>query len=136
MTPEEKQLLLKDLCARLPYEVIVDNPYPAGGAWDTVISIDICAKTVTLLYNGHVFNIDDIRPYLRHMSSMTEKEIDKYRSFIENCYNDYDGSSEECIPISHLLDFFNWAHSRHLDVNHLIEKGLALEAPEGMYKSS
>ena len=123
MTQEEKLLLLKDLCARLPYGVIVDNPNPAGGMWDEVINIDTSTKTVTLLYNGRVFGIDNIKPYLRPMSSMTEDEENEYMAI--NCY-------EGLFPCNE--DALDYALEHHLDFRNLIEKGLALEAPEGIYE--
>ena len=117
MTEQDKQLLLKDLCARLPYGVIVDNPNPAGGMWDEVINIDTSTKTVTLLYDGRVFSIDELKPYLRPMSSMTEEER-KELSYYENSVQ--------------ITDFY---YSHHIDCRFMIEKGLALEAKEGMYES-
>jgi hypothetical protein len=124
MTQEEKLLLLKDLCARLPYGVIVDNPNPAGGMWDEVINIDTSTKTVTLLYNGRVFGIDNIKPYLRPMLSMTEDEENEYRAI--NCYEGLFPRNEDAL---------DYALEHHLDFRNLIEKGLALEAPDNMYKT-
>ena len=75
MTQEEKELLLKDLCARLPYGVIIKHKDEHGRS--------IGARLVG--YNGDWFNyyIDDLcfhlkiyefKPYLRPMSSMTDEE--------------------------------------------------------------
>ena len=121
MEQENKEPLLKDLCARLPYGVIVDNPNPAGGAWDEVIDIDICAKTVTLLYDGRVFSINNVKPYLRPMSSMTEEEKDEYIN-LQPFTNGWFAVAD-------------WVNAHHFDYRGLIEKGLALEAPENMYKA-
>ena len=66
MTQQEKQLLLKDLCARLPYGVKVkyfDMEYPFGS--EPVI------LTPHLLCNRWE-NIHDVKPYLSSMSSMTQ----------------------------------------------------------------
>ena len=113
MTQEEKQLLLKDLCAMLPYGVIlnVDN-----GKY----------REDKKIWPG-LFNSDslwDAKPYLRPMSSMTEEEKEDYNSKFEGrefAWEIYYGSTD-------------WLNAHHLDFRGLIEKGLALEAPEGMYK--
>ena len=124
MTQEEKLQLLKDLCARLPYGVIVDNPNPAGDMWDEVINIDTSTKTVTLLYDGRVFSIEEVKPYLRSMSSMTEEEENEYRAI--NCYEGLFPRNEEAL---------DYVLEHHFDYRGLIEKGLALEAPTDMYKT-
>jgi hypothetical protein len=140
MTQEEKQLLLKDLGARLPYGVIVDNPNPDGGAWDEVINIDTSAKTVTLLYNGRVFSIDNIKPYLRPMSSMTEEEKDELYTAMD-WYGEIDETGnvytkgQEKVYRETFYEYTDWLNVHHFDYRGLIEKGLALEAPEGMYKT-
>ena len=68
MTQEEKQLLLKDLCARLPYDVCVHIRYKTGKpCYGKLTSIDI-----QWFINS---KIENIKPYLRPMSSMTEKEF-------------------------------------------------------------
>ena len=109
MTKEEKQLLLKDLCTRLPYGV----KYNYGGNEGCDYTMD----RISLIAVDDAFPIEDIRPYLRPMSFMTEEEQKFYYSAL---YTDIIR-----------MEFYN---SRYLDYNHLIEKGLALEAPEGMYK--
>lgn len=113
MTQKEKQLLLKDLCARLPYGVIlnVDNGKYSGNK-----------KIWPGLFNSD--NLWGAKPYLRPMSSMTEEEENEYRAI--NCY-------EGLFP--HNEDALDFALEHHLDFRNLIEKGLALEAPEGMYKT-
>lgn len=110
MTQEEKQMLLKDLCARLSCGVIVRRTY---------YTLDII--------------LDDnwtVKPYLRPMSSMTEEEDKEWQIYKNNIAESCDERLEE--RISELHDWFN---CHHFDFHHLIEKGLALEAPEGMYKT-
>lgn len=118
MENKDKQLLLKDLCARLPYDVQCEigglrhGPYTFTG------------DDVEDLIEGRTF-----KPYLRPMSSMTEEELiecDKTREwkYVDDDHYEYFDT----------LDTFDWLNSRHFDYRNLIEKGLALEAPEGMYK--
>lgn len=77
-----------------------------------------------------------IKPYLRPMSSMTEKEkteLDKaYDTLLENLKSGVSGFNADAEATAFDVDFYN---SHHFDFRGLIEKGLALEAPEGMYKT-
>ena len=124
MTQEEKKkLLLKDLSARLPYEVICkitanDNPYIG----DHKLSTYWLDKVTDICY--------EIKPYLRPLSSMTEEEEKEYTS-IDNrsysCPQDY-----AHIPATNRID---WLNAHHFDYRGLIEKNLALEAPDGIYKN-
>ena len=118
MTQEDKELLLKDLCARLPYEVIVKykSREKEGNVKITSGNIGYVAE----LGNGWW---KECKPYLRPMASMTEEEENEYRAI--NCY-------EGLFP--HNEDALDYVLSHHFDYRGLIEKGLALEAPEGMYK--
>ena len=147
MTQEEKQLLLVDLCARLPYGTEISLTDGTSGMI-TSISIVPHGTFVTVYFNRdnvEDVSLEDIKPYLRPMSSMTEeekKEFDKliggentnWKLFVENriahCKSFY---SVFCYfsTMGKIIDFFN---SHHLDYHGLIPMGLALEAKEGMYK--
>ena len=132
MTQEDKILLLKDLSARLPYGVKV-NVFRNGSKLK-VYSIFDC-ETVYLkvgddAIRGWNEKIEEVRPYLRPMSSMTE---DEQRTLDSMCYG-----VEMVSRLSGLKMFdkaFDWLNAHHFDYRGLIEKGLALEAPEGMYKT-
>lgn len=118
MTQEEKKLLYKDLSARQPY-----RPFICFAGKITVPFLDIIASTdgnELMSING--LNPKDIKPYLRPMSSMTKKEWIVY----QNMFDSFRGE-----PFYERIDYLN-AH--HFDYRGLIEKGLALEAPEGMYE--
>ena len=123
MTQEDKKLLYKDLCARLPYGVVLDNPNPVDDLWDEAISIDASTKTVTLLYNERVFYIDEVKPYLFPLSSMTEEQKKEYQYITERWM--YDSS----YSIGDSIDYLN---KNHFDYRGLIEKGLAIDAT-GVY---
>ena len=112
MTKEEKQLVLIDLCARLPYGVIFNYCSEVG-----------CDYKLTKISNNSLdeFPIEDCKPYLRPMSSMNEEEKGIFQDFIYPVRND---------PVS----MIDWLNEHHFDYRGFIEKGLALEAPEGMYK--
>ena len=121
MTKEEKQLLLKDLCARLPYEVKGLH----RGEIQRLLVMDSFGSYQVNGYDAW-FNLSSVnfKPYLRSMSSMTEEEENEYREI--NCY-------EGLFP--HNEDALDYVLSHHFDYRGLIEKGLALEAPGGTYKT-
>lgn len=138
MTREEKQLLLNDLCGRLPYGVLCDFVYHIGHP-QKLLSISLNEKyQIHLDSDEYVFGsgksygpsetiVDDIKPYLRPMSSMIGSERIIYEEL--SLYHEEFG---EYVPT---LETFDWLNAHHFDYRGLIEKGLALEAPEGMYKT-
>ena len=78
----------------------------------------------------NLYSIDDVKPYLRPMSSMTKGE--------EKVFNDFLNFQAEYVSDADLdnkTDMFNWLNEHHFDYRGLIEKGLALEAPKDMYKT-
>ena len=132
MTPEDKQLLFKDLCARLPYGVIVRVHDIEHGDFDSYVdNINIsnaCIEThpIDELTIPYVFyKLQDVKPYLRPMSSMTEEEEDEYRNIDNRSY--YCPIDCAHIPASKRIDWFN---ANHFDYRGLIEKGLAIEVTE------
>lgn len=114
MTQEDKKLLLKDLCARLPYRPICEY---------TDTEDDFCTATGPLGYSLCDFIAGKIliKPYLRSMSSMTKGEKDELFQLMGN------GTDIQRI------DFYLF---HHFDYRGLIERGLALEAPKNMYGSN
>jgi hypothetical protein len=126
MTQEEKKLLLKDLCARLPYKVEVY--YSETVPISTLKTIN-SEKGTCIVYDhsqwdrNSKFHIEEIKPYLRPMSSMTEKERQEYNKIMfqsERYENDYAADVD-------------WLNAHHFDYRGLIKKGLSIEAPKGMY---
>lgn len=112
MNKKDKDLLLKDLCARLPYNIVINctedddkrTNFKCFFTGDMVK--DIQNEVATW----------NIKPYLRPMSSMTEEE----RKYLQK------------LPFPY--DFVDWLNAHHFDYRNLIEKGLALEATTEMYK--
>ena len=148
MTQEEKQLLLKDLSGRLPYGVIVDYKenefeiphwkittiYP--NTFDGWIGYDrrVGAGSET---GSRPFKIGEVKPYLRPMSSMTEKEKEVVCSM--NMISDTELNDrlnyQRMYVQNYTIETFDYFNEHHLDFRGLIPMGLALEAPEGMYKT-
>lgn len=129
MTKEDKELLLKDLSARLPYnvEIHIKGEYKTPR---TIFCIHIEDKTVGY-FKGLNYNeklIENIKPYLRPMSNMTEEEKEEFENLLEGIV---DGIERWDKP--DLCEEYDWLNSHYFDYRGLIEKGLALEAPNGMY---
>lgn len=123
MTQEEKQLLLKDLCAREPYHprIQVFNQGYEGfqdGEFDTHL----------WLHHIDAFRFDriEILPYLRPMSSMTEEERKEYWRI--KCPQ-YDENNNIINTDAEIVD---WLIANHFDYRGLIPMGLALEEKKEM----
>ncbi len=120
----DKQLLFKDLTARLPYNVIC---YNTSLDCNTTLSCHLLEQIMT---NGNIY----IKPFLRPMSSMTEEEEKEYNLLCYNCQEqdsvDYNITELDRTQLIYVID---WLNAHHFDYRGLIEKGLALEAPKGMY---
>ena len=137
MTLEQKELLLKDLCARLPYGVKVEHAKCAC----EVLSIDAYNEELTIWkcpgYYPDV-KLEDAKPYLFPLSSMTEEQkYDFYSRFIENdCdFNDFkefylDGGMwhKMITSLDDVDSIIDWFHKNHFDYRGLIPTGLANNA--------
>ena len=128
MTQEDKDLLLKDLCARLPYGVKVH----VGDDWAmTLRQIDYECFCECWENEGIKSNSRWMFPYLRPMSSMTEEESKEYRKtqitkWVKSVDCTYGGYYEH----RDTLKTFDWLNAHHFDYRGLIEKGLAVEVTE------
>ena len=135
MTQKDKKLLLKDLSARLPYGVIV-SPIDCGKA--KLIGFKdgypILFDLMSQKEYDKPWEIEYIKPYLRPMSSMTKEERCELCN-IRPCYINSDDivNGTQCNTFIQASECQDWLNAHHFDYRGLIEKGLALEAPEGMY---
>ena len=127
MTQEENNLLLVDLCGRLPYGVMVQDDI--GRTYKLNLGN---AYLADLCYGNGAYIETPIKPYLRPMSSMTEKEMTEYKklSVLQPTNNGYDWHEVATI------DALDWLLANHFDFRGLIEKGLAIEVTEdnNLYK--
>ena len=116
MTQEDKELLLKDLCARLPYGLKV--------------KCETYSFPVTIFYSGNIDevkfketggieNICAIKLYLFPLSSMTEEQKKEYQYITERWMHDSSYS---------ISDSIDWLNKNHFDYRGLIEKELAIDA--------
>ena len=129
MTQEDKELLLKDMCARLTYgvkiEVVENNDFSS-------------IEELDCYYLNRVGNnFYSIKPYLFPLSSMTEEQKEKYCLFQDKIiYNGIRVVNEDIMEYlnwcykNHLdiMEYLNWCYKNHLDINSLISKGLAIDA--------
>lgn len=142
---EEIQLVTKDLCARLPY--------------DTIINVnDGKYRKDVKLHPHYIFDWDaerwDAKPYLRSMSSMTEEEAKEIAilyglkdilsikitdEYIDIAVDDGVCSTERWTiwydEIISSIEIFDWLNRKYFDYRGLIPMGLAIEAPKGMYNN-
>ena len=131
MTQEYKELLLKDLCARLPYGVMVKDEL--GRINKLVIGN---ADLVRLYYNDFsIYGENSLSlPFLRPLSSITDEELHEVQEIlgkgVEIC-NDFDIVKiiqEKTFSFLELQAVFEWLLKNHFDYRGLIEKSLAIDA--------
>ena len=119
MTQEQKDLLLKDLCARLPYGVIcksVNFKNPTK-----LVSVDLDGPSHD---GGSMWNdYDDIKPYIFPLSSMTEEQELAYHTTCVDTTTEWGYDIYYDCP-----DSIDWLNKNHFDYRGLIEKGLAIDA--------
>ena len=140
MTQEEKELLLKDLCARLLYKPRVRYYYHSMGAvaingysdegylsYQNLEDFSIYPK-----YGLEETRVCNILPYLRPLSSMTDNEREDWYRQSKVDY-DCEFKPEPTLSLEHCHLSIDWLNKYGFDYRGLIPMGLALEATEGMY---
>lgn len=144
MTLEEKQLLLQDLCQRLPYNILCTDLRHGDSA---VASIDLEDGLVYCSDFDEWVEIEQCKPYLRQMSSMTEEEFVYFmdirgmnlRSYeIQEMMSEYFSHPNKIAIVNTLGKYshkIDWLNKKMFDYRGLIEMGLALESKEGMYSN-
>ena len=129
MTQEEKELLVKDLCGRLPYDIVINDEY------GDYINVNINNANIEHLIDRVVSGLDKM--VLRKLSSMTEEEEAEIANILEEVY-DFTFRTEELLEMIPMQETFpmasiDWFYEKGFDIRGLIPKGLALEDKEGMY---
>lgn len=126
MKQEDKNLLLKDLSSRLPYGVILNCCNIVG------------EKLYTIDSNGLVnedYDLEEVKPYLFPMSSMTEEQKEElenlgwnFDNFEIHNVNECLGTYREYVAHSDCSTLIDWLNRHHFDYRGLIKKGLAIDA--------
>lgn len=123
MEQEKEQLLLIDLAPRIPYKVVcqvTSNRFPKHPC-NKVIDGNLYDRFARAQDNWYD-NIQII-PYLRPMQTITDKEIEE-----RNQIALFHSGNIASVP-----SYMDWLNKHHFDYRGLIQKGLAITAPEGMY---
>ena len=126
MIQENKELLLKDLCARLPYGVKCQIDTGDADVYvDTLatITIDGCACFLETIDTEDVLEYGDIKPLLFPLLSMTEEQKEEYCSLQQKVIYNSKG-----LINSDVMEYVNWCYKNHIDINNLIPMGLANDA--------
>lgn len=114
ISQEEKELLLKDISGRIPYQPMCEF---------TDTEDVFCKTTEKLGYSLHDFVAGKIviKPYLRPMSSMTEKENEEYCNLQDRflCSSQY--------PVTDAYEIFDWLNAHHFDYRGIIPMGLGID---------
>lgn len=135
MKQEDKEILIRDLCGRLPYGVKayiknwskLDRKYYEGVY--TVESIDTSLNTIIADSERSCVEVivgyddSEIKPYLFPMSSMTNAEKEEYCQLQQRVIYNSKGPVNEDV-----MKYINWCYKKHLDINNLIPIGLAIDA--------
>ena len=136
MKQENKELLLKDLCARLPYGVKVklgDNP--------NIFDLEYRIKFAVMYGDSDkledILDIINIKPYLFPLSSLTEKQRNNISKLLIDTQNEFSPYGELNMKgcdnlficsVKQSNALINYCLTNHLDINGLIEEGLAIDA--------
>lgn len=138
MIQEEKQLLLIDLCARLPYSPFVQlmEKFDDEDSEHFREIHNLSTYDIELFNSGEISNI---KPFLRPMSSMTEEESAELSNIISEWYDEELFYLTEEPFLEYALQkinysinprLFDWLNKKMFDYRGLIPKGLAIEVTE------
>ena len=116
MTIEDKELLLKDICTRLPYGIRAFY----YGVEDEIESVTLDGYVNIGKYS---LPVERIKPYLFTLSSMTDEQTTELESLMEVVNVPIWG---DILALS--IEYYDWLNKNHFDYRGLIEKGLAIDA--------
>jgi hypothetical protein len=132
MTQIDKEILLKDLCARLPYGVKMNHIADDEHSPKTLIGVAKDMITLEGLGGYECVDVEDYKPYLFPLLSMTDEQ----RKYIDdrwgiNEYFDFEVDpywGKHFVELGDVIDYVNWLIENHFDFRGLIEKGIAIDA--------
>lgn len=129
MKQEDKELLLRDLCTRLPYGVKCQYKHIQYVENGKIIDINMFGR---VNIDGHIKDICDIKPYLFPLSSMTEEQKNEYNRWkheVPVCHYEYGDVVEE-IELLDSPESFDYLIENHFDYRGLIPMGLAIDCTD------
>lgn len=123
MTKENKDLLIRDLCGRLPYGCLCEIRQREGCSPVLIDNLNCGTIKGVLDYNWYV------HPYLRPMASMTEEEKHDY---LYLCEKRLDREVKDSVTYYYFdtIESFDYLNKHHFDYRDLIDKGLAIEVTD------
>ena len=131
MTQEEKDLLLKDLCARLRHKVRIKIGEYSDYTLIGIVVTDEQPIKVEVIESGISYKIevspDIVKPYLRPMSSMTEEEKKEFYYIGGVLSVDFEFETYKMVHLLKSHNVIDWLNEHHFDYRGLIEKNLALD---------
>ena len=143
MNKEEKELLLRDLCNRLPYNVMCQVEFKEDGKYNSKVMLlsGIFTDEAYFTTKGGSIYSNEYKPYLFPLSSMTDKQAKEIQEIVGNPDNaciirKTDGlelwlnsiDTDPTIWVDTIFEVQNYFNKNHLDYRGLIEKGLAIDA--------
>ena len=143
MTQEDKELLLKDLCARLPYNVICQVEFKENGKYNSKVMLlsGIFTDEAYFTTKGGSIYSNEYKPYLFPLSSMTDKQAKEIQEIVGNPDNaciirKTDGlelwlnfiDTDPTMWLDTIFEVQDYLNKNHFDYRCLIEKGLAIDA--------
>ena len=130
MTQEDKELLLKDLCARLPYNVICQVEFKENGKYNSKVMLlsGIFTDDAYFTTKGGSIYSNEYKPYLFPLSSMTEEQKKEYYNLcIEEEREQIEfGEWITRVYYHNTIESIDWLNKNHFDYRGLIENGLAI----------
>jgi hypothetical protein len=130
MTQEDKELLLKDLCARLPYgvKIRIEYPFLKEEEWHPEILYGLDLQRLCIANTS--ISLEEFKPYLFPLSSMTEVIKDEIyqETGLYDIFEDEQIHIEVGTNFADVCKLFNILNKHHFDYNNLISKGLANDA--------
>ena len=132
----EKELLTKDICSRLNYSLKCKVPILDRKELYTIIDIDleqypdmVMVRVENSRGSRIECPIEEVKPYLRPMSSMTEEEYKEFKAC--HCVYDLHPDFQPMMcTIMNERNMFDWLDKNMFDYRGLIPKGLAIEVTE------
>lgn len=141
MTEEQKKIVIKEFCSKLPYGLKVDFYSSATREhyMCTLIGIDPEDEmpVIAVTNQGSFrFTMDHIKPYLRSMDSMTKDEMEEYETFLCQASVRRNCTHYDCVEEDRVSDLSDWLDEHMFDRRGLIDMGFAIEDTDGVYNES
>ena len=137
MTQEDKELLFKDLCARLPYNVICQVEFKENGKYNSKVMLlsGIFTDEAYFTTKGGSIYSNEYKPYLFPLSSMTSEQLFEIQEIlgkneieIEDGFLSIIDAERNTLTYLEILAVLEWFNKNHFDYRGLIEKGIAINA--------